>query len=102
MGKLFLLLKIEYYLATLSNDTLRERLHVHVIRPNKRDLSRVNVYAKIWIEKDGVKNLEVAYNTLDNTTLKDILTRNDNNYDLVKKQVIDALSGNKVKIIKLK
>ena len=97
MGKLFEWL-VKYYIVTLPRDTMNERLHVHVVRRGKNDVESL---AKIWIESNGNKNVEVAYSYIDNKTLDALLDAIDANWDVVMSQVKQALSGNKVKILKL-
>lgn len=53
------------------------------------------------IESNGNKNIEVAYSYIDNKTLDALLDAIDANWDVVMSQVKQALSGNKVKILKL-
>lgn len=97
MGKLFEWLKV-YYLATLPNDTLRERLHIHVVRPHAHGFY---VLAKIWIESNGKKQIDVAYSDLPAKHLSQLLSDLEANWELVIQQVKNALGGAKVTIIKL-
>lgn len=97
MGKLFEWLTV-YYLATLPNDTMRERLHIHVVKPHAHSFE---VLAKIWIESNGNKQIEVAYSNLPSKLLSKLLTDLEDNWELVMQQVKAALGGAKVTIIKL-
>ncbi len=59
------------------------------------------VLAKIWIEKDGNKNFEIAYNDgLSNKEIKQICEFIDENYSEIIKQSDNVFNGSKVKIIK--
>lgn len=98
MGKAFRWLAA-FYLATLPNDTLNERLHIHVIKSNAT--GPVKSFAKIWLESNGKKNIEVEYSYLKPFLLNELLVKIDCNWEIVIQQVKDILSGKKVKIINL-
>ena len=89
---------IAFFLSVIPTDK-GERRHVHVYKTRSKNKS--NCTAKIWIEKNGCKDFEVAYNEgLTQKEIKQIFSFLDENYSEIIKQSDNVFNGNKVTIIK--
>ena len=64
MGKLAFILN--FILAVFPSDATENRRHVHVIYKGKKrkKTHRGNTVAKLWIERNGEKCIEVDWSTL--------------------------------------
>ena len=62
MGKLLLILR--FILSVFPADKDEKRRHVHVIRRGSKQSHRGNTVAKIWIEENGKKKIDVAWSEL--------------------------------------
>ena len=62
MGKLMLLLC--FILSVFPADATENRRHIHVVRRGSKKSHRGDTVAKIWIEKNGEKNIEIAWSEL--------------------------------------
>ena len=102
MGKLAFFL--HFILAVFPIDASENRRHIHVIYKGKKKnkTHRGNTVAKIWIEKNGVKNIEVDWATLSTAELEEIVMAVDVNWDYIMSQIDEVFKGNKVKVLTLK
>ena len=62
MGKLALILG--FILSVFPADTFESRRHIHVVRKGSKRSHRGNTVAKIWIEREGQKDIEIAWSEL--------------------------------------
>ena len=96
MGKIAIILT---FLILVHSTAINEnRKHVHIYS-NQKHLQ--NELAKIWIEKDGKKCIEVEYSLLDSKIEESIIQTITENWDLLIHQIELVFNGNKIKIIKL-
>lgn len=58
------MLFLYFILSVFPADATENRRHVHVVRRGTKKSHRGNTVAKIWIEKDGMKNIEIAWSEL--------------------------------------
>ncbi|MBO4601619.1 MAG: hypothetical protein J5651_00470 [Salinivirgaceae bacterium] len=100
MGNIALLI-LGYLIATLPEDIRDNRLHVHIYRITKRSKKgKGDCVCKIWIEKNGEKDFEVAYNRgIKSQDLNEIILFLDRNYQTVKNEIKKSLSGQKTTLI---
>ena len=83
--KLFLLISI----PTDINDNRR---HIHIFKKGSRHLRSV---AKIWIERNGIKDIEIDYSELsakENTMLIEAI---DRNWEFLNEQISKSFRGEK-------
>ena len=100
MGKLAFFL--HFILAVFPIDATENRRHIHVIyKGNKKKTHRGNTVAKIWIEENGQKKIEVDWSTLSVAEQGEIIEAVDANRDFIMKQIDEVFMGNKVKILTL-
>jgi len=101
MGKLAFILN--FILAVFPSDATENRRHVHVIYKGKKrsKTHRGNTVAKFWIEKDGVKCVEVDWSNLSAQEEADIIKAIDKNWETINKQIDKVFAGDKVTILTL-
>ena len=100
MGKLAFILN--FILAAFPTDQF-ERRHVHVVLPGKmKRKRRGDVVAKIWIEKDGKRCIEIDWSELNATDEQIVLRAITENIDTIESQLSKIFRGEKVRILKFK
>ena len=101
MGKLAFILN--FILAVYPTDATENRRHVHVIHKGKKrkKTHRGNTVAKFWIERDGVKCIEIDWSNLTAQENADIINAIDKNWETINQQIDKVFAGNKVTILTL-
>ena len=101
MGKLAFILN--FILAVYPTDATENRRHVHVIHKGKKrkKTHRGNTVAKIWIEREGVKYIEIDWSNLSAQENADIMNAIDKNWETINRQIDQVFAGNKVTILTL-
>ncbi len=84
-----------FLLVSIPTDIYDNRRHVHIFRKGRRHLKSV---AKIWIEKDGQKYLEVAESELSAKDLDLLLDAIDRNWNFINEQIAKTFKGEKTKV----
>ena len=98
MGKLAVILF--FILSVFPADANENRRHIHVVRRGSKKSHRGDTVAKIWIEENGQKKIEVAWSELDADDLAKIIDVIDKNWELFNKMIDDVFAGKKVTIKK--
>ena len=100
MGKLMMLLY--FILSVFPADVTENRRHIHVVRRGSKKSHRGNTVAKIWIEENGQKKLDIAWSELsaDEETL--ILKTIDDHWDELNRLIDDVFAGKKIQIKRIK
>lgn len=88
-----------YMLIALPIDINDNRRHVHVFFKGKRTQKCV---AKIWIESNGEKCLEIAYSSLPSHENDLLVSAIDRNWQYINEQITAVFEGKKVKANKIK
>lgn len=83
--KLFLLISI----PTDINDNRR---HIHIFKKGQRHLKSV---AKIWIEKEGEKCVEIDYSELSSKENAMLVKAIEDNWDFLNEQITKSFNGEK-------
>ena len=83
--KLFLLISI----PTDINDNRR---HIHIFKKGQRHLKSV---AKIWIEKEGEKCVEIDYSELSSKENAILVKAIEDNWDFLNEQITKSFNGEK-------
>ena len=81
-----------FLLVSIPTDINDNRRHIHIFLKGTRHMRSV---AKIWIEKNGEKNIEIAYSELsskDNDLLIEAINRN---WDFLNDQITKSFKGEK-------
>lgn len=98
MGKLAVILF--FILSVFPADANENRRHIHVVRRGSKKSHRGDTVAKIWIEENGQKKIEVAWSELDADDLAKIIDVIDKNWEMFNKMIDDVFAGKKVTIKK--
>ena len=100
MGKLMLLLY--FILSVFPADATENQRHIHVVRRGSKKSHRGDTVAKIWIEENGEKKIEVAWSelTADEETL--IIQTIDKHWDELNRMIDDVFAGKKITIKRIK
>lgn len=98
MGKLAVILF--FILSVFPADANENRRHIHVVRRGSKKSHRGDTVAKIWIEENGQKKIEVAWSELEADDLAKIIDVIDKNWEMFNKMIDDVFAGKKVTIKK--
>lgn len=91
---------LTFYFYTLRGDEKENRLHIHI---SKKKKGKKYHLAKIWLESNGEKDIQVAYNLgIDERKLKKIIAFLDKNYNKIVKNIDKTYKGFKTEIIMCK
>lgn len=100
MGKLFYFLC--FILSVFPADASENRRHIHVIRKGNKKTHRGNTVAKIWIEENGQKKIEVCWSELNAKDEAAIIKLIDKNWDTLNEMIDKVFAGENVDIIKIR
>jgi hypothetical protein len=100
MAKLMLLLC--FILSVFPADATENRRHIHVVRRGSKKSHRGDTVAKIWIEKNGEKNIEIAWSELTADEEAEILKAIDDNWEELNKLIDQVFDGKKIHIKRIK
>ncbi len=84
-----------FLLVSIPTDVNDNRRHIHVFRKGGRHLHSV---AKIWIERNGIKDIEIAeseLNAKDNALIVSAIGRH---WDFINEQINKTFRGEKTKV----
>lgn len=100
MGKLMLLLY--FILSVFPADATENRRHIHVVRRGSKKSHRGNTVAKIWIEENGEKKIEVAWSDLTADEEALIIETIDTHWEELNQMIDDVFAGKKIQIKHIK
>lgn len=100
MGKLFYFLC--FILSVFPADANENRRHIHVARKGDKNAHRSNTVAKIWIEENGKKKIEVSWSELNAKDEAAIIDLIDKNWDTINQMIDKVFAGEPVEIIKIR
>ena len=100
MGKLFYFLC--FILSVFPADASENRRHIHVVRKGDKKSHRGNTVAKIWIEENGQKKIEVCWSELNAKDEAAIIKLIDKNWDTLNEMIDKVFAGENVDIIKIR
>ena len=72
------------------------------MRRGSKKSHRGNTVAKIWIEENGLKKIEVAWSELSADEEDEIISAIDEHWDELNRMIDDVFAGKKVKIKRIK
>ena len=96
MGKLLLIL--QFILSVFPADKDENRRHVHVVRRGSKQSHRGNTIAKIWIEENGAKKIEVAWSELSASEEQMIVKAIDEHWDEINRLIDQVFDGKKIQV----
>ena len=100
MGKLMLLLY--FILSVFPADATESRRHIHVVRRGSKRSHRGNTVAKIWIEENGEKKIEVAWSELTADEEALIIETIDTHWKELNQMIDDVFASKKIQIKRIK
>lgn len=100
MGKLAFIL--QFILSVFPADKDENRRHVHVVRRGGKHSHRGDTVAKIWIEENGVKKIDVAWSLLTASEEKLIISAIDKHWVELNSLIDQVFEGKKVQVKKIK
>ena len=100
MGKLMLFMY--FILSVFPADATENRRHIHVVRRGSKKSHRGDTVAKIWIEENGQKKIEVAWSELKSDEETEILDIIDKHWDELNQLIDDVFAGKKIQIKRIK
>ena len=100
MGKLMLFLY--FILSVFPADASENRRHIHVVRRGAKKSHRGDTVAKIWIEENGLKKIDIAWSKLSANEETEILEIIDKHWDELNRLIDDVFAGKKIQIKRIK
>ena len=100
MGKLMLLLYC--ILSVFPADATENRRHIHVVRRGSKKSHRGDTVAKIWIEENGVKKIEIAWSELNADEEAEVIKAIDEHWEELNNLIDDVFAGKKIQIKRIK
>lgn len=100
MGKLMFLLY--FILSVFPADATENRRHIHVIRRGSKKSHRGDTVAKVWIEENGQKKIEIAWSELTSSEEEEVIKAIDEHWDELNRLIDDVFAGKKIKIKRIK
>ena len=100
MGKLMLLLY--FILSVFPTDATENRRHIHVVRRGSKKSHRGDTVAKIWIEENGLKKIEIAWSELTSDEETEVLKAIDEHWEELNRLIDDVFAGRKIQIKRIK
>lgn len=100
MGKLALILC--FILSVFPADANENRKHIHVVKRGSKKSHRGHTVAKIWIEENGQKKIEIAWSELPASEEAVIIEAIDKHWDEFNRMIDDVFAGKKIRIKTIK
>ena len=100
MGKLMLLLY--FILSVFPADATENRRHIHVVRRGSKKSHRGDTVAKIWIEQNGEKKIEIAWSEITADEEAEILKAIDDHWEKLNRLIDQVFAGKKIQIKRIK
>lgn len=91
-----------FFFHVFSADATENRRHIHVVCRNAKQAHRGNTVAKIWIEKQGKKNIEIDWSELTTAEEQQIIKAIDAHWEEIMQNIDNTFAGKKVNNIKIK
>ena len=100
MGKLMFFLY--FILSVFPADATENRRHIHVVRRGSKKSHSGDTVAKIWIEENGLKKIDIAWSELNADEESEIIKVIDENWDELNKLINKVFAGKKIQIKRIK
>lgn len=99
MGKIIYFLC--FILSVFPTDANENRRHIHVIRRGSKKSHTGDTVAKIWIEENGEKKIEIAWSELSADEEVDIIKVIEKHYGYINTSIDRVFNGSKVDILRI-
>lgn len=84
-----------FLIVSIPTDVNDNRRHVHIFRKGGRHLRSV---ANIWIEREGLKDIEIASSELSSKENEMITDALNKNWEFINEQITKTFKGEKTRI----
>lgn len=84
-----------FLLVSIPTDINDNRRHIHIFKKGSRHLKSV---AKIWIESNGQKCIEIAYSYLSAKDNEMLIEAIDSNWEFINEQISKTFKGEKTRV----
>lgn len=91
-----------FILSVFPADATENRRHIHVVRRGSKKSHRGDTVAKIWIEENGLKKIEIAWSELNADEELEIVKVIDENWEELNKLIDKVFAGQKIQIKRIK
>ena len=91
-----------FILSVFPADATENRRHIHVVRRGSKKSHRGDTVAKIWIEENGLKKIEIAWSELNAAEEAEILKAIDDHWEELNQLIDDVFAGKKIQIKRIK
>ena len=96
------MLLLYFILSVFPADATENRRHIHVVRRGSKKSHRGDTVAKIWIEQNGEKKIEIAWSELTADEESEILNAIDDHWEELNQLIDDVFAGKKIQIKRIK
>ena len=96
------MLLLYFILSVFPADATENRRHIHVVRRGSKKSHRADTVAKIWIEENGLKKIEIAWSELNAAEEAEILKAIDDHWEELNQLIDDVFAGKKIQIKRIK
>lgn len=100
MGKLAFILR--FILSVFPADKDENRRHIHVVRRGSKSSHRGDTVAKIWIEENGAKKIEMAWSKLTASEEQMRINAIDERWDEINRLIDQVFEGKKIQVKRIK
>lgn len=90
-----------FILSVFPADANENRRHVHISRKGDKKSHRGDTVAKIWIEENGQKKIEVCWSELSAKDEANIIEIIDKNWDVINDMIDKVFAGETIDILKI-
>ncbi len=91
-----------FILSVFPADATENRRHIHVVRRGSKKSHRGDTVAKVWIEENGQKKIEIAWSELTSSEEEEVIKAIDEHWDELNRLIDDVFAGKKIKIKRIK
>ncbi|MBQ9524405.1 MAG: hypothetical protein IJR69_04720, partial [Bacteroidaceae bacterium] len=91
-----------FILSVFPADATENRRHIHVVRRGSKKSHRGDTVAKIWIEENGQKKIEVAWSELTADEEAKILSAINDHWEELNRLIDDVFASKKIQIKRIK
>ena len=88
-------------MSVFPTDANENRRHIHVIRRGSKKSHVGDTVAKIWIEENGEKKIEISWSELSADEELDIINVIEKHYDYINVSIDKMFKGSKVDILRI-
>ena len=96
------MLLLYFILSVFPADATENRRHIHVVRRGSKKSHRGDTVAKIWIEENGAKKIEIAWSELSSDEDAEVIKAIDEHWEELNKLIDEVFAGKKIQIKRIK